>query len=177
MRIYLAGAMDLSPDGGIGWRRQISPMLWDVGLETFNPCVEGDGFLARILDWQEFSFEKWNQLKIDDYESWADASEEVADLEMNALINSDGLLVYYDNYARTKSDGTPGEITIARLVRLPTAIVFGPGVNRQNCGLWITGCTRRATFYDTMDDFIKVMHLVGKDKKQFFPKQLEKVML
>ena len=38
MRTYLAGAMDRVPDGGIGWRKRITPLLRDFGVTVLDPC-------------------------------------------------------------------------------------------------------------------------------------------
>lgn len=38
MRTYLAGAMDRVPDGGIGWRDAITPMLEELKVSVLNPC-------------------------------------------------------------------------------------------------------------------------------------------
>ena len=38
MRTYLVGAMDRVPDGGIGWRQAITPMLSELNIKVLNPC-------------------------------------------------------------------------------------------------------------------------------------------
>lgn len=38
MRTYLVGAMDRVPDGGIGWRNSITPMLQELDVTVINPC-------------------------------------------------------------------------------------------------------------------------------------------
>jgi len=38
MRTYLVGAMDRVPDGGIGWRKAITPMLQELSVNVINPC-------------------------------------------------------------------------------------------------------------------------------------------
>ena len=38
MRTYLVGAMDRVPDGGIGWRNAITPMLQELNVNVINPC-------------------------------------------------------------------------------------------------------------------------------------------
>lgn len=35
---YLVGAMDRVPDGGMGWREQITPTLKELGINVLNPC-------------------------------------------------------------------------------------------------------------------------------------------
>ena len=40
MRTYLAGAMDRVPDGGVGWRNAITPMLQELGVEVLDPCYK-----------------------------------------------------------------------------------------------------------------------------------------
>lgn len=38
MRTYLVGAMDRVPDGGVGWRNAITPMLQELSISVINPC-------------------------------------------------------------------------------------------------------------------------------------------
>ena len=38
MRTYLAGAMDRVSDGGVGWRRKITPQLRALGVTVLDPC-------------------------------------------------------------------------------------------------------------------------------------------
>lgn len=38
MRTYLAGAMDRVPDGGVGWRQRITPLLEDYNVTVLDPC-------------------------------------------------------------------------------------------------------------------------------------------
>mgnify|MGYP003344885898 CR=1 FL=1 len=35
---YLVGAMDRVPDGGISWRRKITPYIQNFGVKIINPC-------------------------------------------------------------------------------------------------------------------------------------------
>ena len=38
MRTYLAGAMDRVKDGGVGWRKNITPLLKQMGVTVLDPC-------------------------------------------------------------------------------------------------------------------------------------------
>ena len=38
MRTYLAGAMDRVEDGGVGWRKNITPHLQEMGITVLDPC-------------------------------------------------------------------------------------------------------------------------------------------
>jgi len=37
-RVYLVGAMDRAPDGGKGWREEITPPLQEMGIHVLSPC-------------------------------------------------------------------------------------------------------------------------------------------
>ena len=41
---YLCGAMDRVDDGGVEWRREISPKLKDMGLGVLDPCNKPTDF-------------------------------------------------------------------------------------------------------------------------------------
>ncbi len=38
MRAYCCGAMDRAKDGGIGWRKKITPFLNELGIIVLDPC-------------------------------------------------------------------------------------------------------------------------------------------
>ena len=44
MTCYLCGAMDRVPDGGEGWRKSITPHLYDLGVGVYNPCDKPSDF-------------------------------------------------------------------------------------------------------------------------------------
>jgi hypothetical protein len=39
-RVYLSGAIDHSPDGGVGWRKAITPKLLELGLQVYDPTQD-----------------------------------------------------------------------------------------------------------------------------------------
>ena len=40
MRTYLVGAMDRVPDGGVGWRKVITPHLESMSVKVLDPCIK-----------------------------------------------------------------------------------------------------------------------------------------
>ena len=37
-RVYMVGAMDRVPDGGVEWREKLTPKLHKLGVMVYNPC-------------------------------------------------------------------------------------------------------------------------------------------
>lgn len=67
MKVYLAGSIQASPDGGVDWRRWLTPILMKMGFEVLDPTIYeskelGDppsvkGMISKCIedeDWERF---------------------------------------------------------------------------------------------------------------------------
>lgn len=60
MKVYMVGSMDRVADGGVGWRRELTPFLQKLGMLVLDPCNkpianipdEFDG-RCKINEWKE----------------------------------------------------------------------------------------------------------------------------
>jgi hypothetical protein len=138
-QIYLAGAIEAAPDGGVTWRQEVTPTLEAIQFKVFDPCIETDGLLAKKLGWEKFSIEKWRELKIENPEKFKRIGEWIVKQDLKAVINSDILLTYFDKYV-TRGAGTYGEITVARFMGLANLLIIAPDFERKDIPLWVLGC-------------------------------------
>ena len=158
--VYLAGAIESTPDGGVGWRRDITKPLEENGFKVFDPCIETDGEIAKMLGWDEFSIKKWNALKEDNFLQVFKIMHMVVSKDIEAVCNSDILLAKYDTYALT-SAGTHGEITLARSLDKLVVILLDDHIGADNIPAWVLGCVdsiyteEDALLRDLMETYLK----------------------
>lgn len=138
-QVYLAGAIERAPDGGIGWRKEITPTLKRMGFKVFNPCIETDGLLAKKLGWKKFAIEKWRDLKENNPTKFTEIGKWIVDQDLIAVDNSDIMIVYFDKYV-TMGAGTYGEITVARYLDMPAYVLIAQDFLVKDIPLWVTGC-------------------------------------
>jgi nucleoside 2-deoxyribosyltransferase len=137
--VYLAGGIDKAPDGGVVWRDTVTPMIEAAGFDVFNPCVETDGKLAAHLGWDEFDHTKWMELK-EDVQVYRHVSRWIVCADLQAVENSDVLLIYFDEYAGA---GTFGEATLARNMGIPVYVVLKRGIDIKDLPAWFVGCATK----------------------------------
>lgn len=154
--VYLAGAIERSPDGGAAWRLEITPKLETAGYTVFNPCVETDGKLAEKLGWDEFSIEKWRKLKKEDYQLFSEVGKWIVEQDLDAVAISDVMFVYFDKYV-TQGAGTYGEITLARYLEKDVYIALASGFSKEDIPLWVTGCATK--IFNDIDAALAYMKL------------------
>ena len=58
---YLCGAMDRVPDGGVGWRHWITPMIKDMGIGVLDPSDKPTSFAQENNEFRD----KINLLKLE----------------------------------------------------------------------------------------------------------------
>ena len=133
--IYLAGAMTARTDGGVRWRRTITPFLKKVGFSEVNdPTINEKQWFQLVYDYHCDSFK---QLKVKDRRGYRNLMEIIRQHDEALIHKSDVILFYLDN-AVFKSDGTLLELDYAKrltqkgnhkeimvVLRVPWAKVFG----------------------------------------------------
>ncbi len=134
MLVYLAGAIEHAPDGGKGWRENITPFLVDsLRHRVFNPCIEEN----HILTADEFRhFREW---KATDLPRFRQTVRKLIDTDLQMLINQiDYVICLWDQYV-LNGGGTHGELTLAYYHRIPIYMVSR--IPLQKMSSWILGCT------------------------------------
>ena len=135
-RVYLAGAIEHTLDGGVTWRKDITPDLLVAGFDVLNPCITTDGIVAKILGWDHFSFDKWKAIKNNDPKKYKEATREVVSADIQAVQSCEHILVYFDEYAET-STGTHGEMTLARACNKNIVVLK---IGAVYISPWLEGC-------------------------------------
>lgn len=136
-QIYLAGAIQHAPDGGVGWRNQIKPVLEANGYAVIDP-LDGEkdswnGHGLEIFDWDTIR-------RPENKDKYKQLMGEFVDKDLNAVLRSDIVFVYYDEYIE-KGAGTLGEITVARLHGVYVLVMLAPTFKEKQLPGWVVGCT------------------------------------
>ena len=139
MTAYLSGAMEYSPDQGIGWRQEVSfPLKERLGHEVFNPNEEINQILS---DEEELHFREWKE---NDEEKFKTLMNRIIDRDLRHLTEkSDYVICKWDEYA-VKGGGTHGEITVAYYHKIPVFLLSEMPRNRISS--WILGCSENIFF-------------------------------
>ena len=140
--VYLAGAIDKAPDGGTGWRLDITPKLEKLGWKVFNPCVYTDGKIAQRLGWGEFDKDRFRKFRKESRDLSKVVAEWVVDQDLGAVKRCNVLLVYFDEYVM-QGAGTYGEMTLARDARMPVYIVLSSSLKYEDIPFWVLGCATK----------------------------------
>lgn len=171
-QIYLAGAIEKAPDGGVGWRKTVRPILEKKGFKVFDPCIETDGALAKHLGWDEFNITKWRELREEDPEKCAEAADWIVEQDLNAVLQSDILLIYCNQYG-IKSAGTLGEATVAKTEGIPVVLLLDRGISEPDLPLWLLGCSYNIVHYNPYKSLVnqveEYFHNASPDKWRWQP--------
>lgn len=140
MRVYLAGAIEKTKDGGATWRQEITPKLEAIGCEVFDPCVHTDGGLVvKELGWGAFNFPAWGNLRRVDPHEYYRVGRLVRKEDLIEVARSD-LVIVRMNKDTTGSFGTCGEMTLASFLRVPVYVFYDAGVTHYDVPAWMMWC-------------------------------------
>lgn len=135
-RIYLAGAIERAPDLGVGWRKDVTPFLEELGFEVIDPCIIEDKgmklFENELVRRKDLSTPE----KLAAYKSTVKHKVIIPDLAM--LYSCTHILCLWDKYAQAGA-GTAGELTMARWLQKQVWLVNGYDDIAKVSG-WILGC-------------------------------------
>lgn len=115
-KIYLSGAMEFDPFGGVTWRQEITPKLESIGYEVLDPA---DGEREKI----GITVEKFTELKITDLEAYKEVVRKNIILrDYLDIIHADIMLLKYDEGV-FKGAGSISEAAIAYVIGTPIIVV------------------------------------------------------
>lgn len=127
MTAYLIGSMDLSPDRGVGWRKDITPSLHKLGVMVYNPCSKPvENPLAME---SEETTEIINALKEDNkFKEIREKYKHIRNVDLRMVDTADFLIAYIDLDIHTC--GTYEEIVTANRSKKPVLVVCKQGTSR-----------------------------------------------
>ncbi len=122
MRCYLAGCMDRADDGGVGWRRDITPYLQELGVIVMDPTNKPIDIGVEDIENRKYR-ESLKRLGL--YEKLASQMKEVRRVDLRMIDVSDFMIAYLDLDILTC--GTWEEIFWANRMKRPVLVVCKQG--------------------------------------------------
>lgn len=159
---YEIGAIDRSPDFGVGWRRKITPRLEEMGINVVDPTNK-----PSILNYSED--ENWIEIKKQlrkekRYDELGLMMHDVRNIDLRVVAQSTALVCNLD--FTEFPCGTYEELFKSNLDKKPALIYFSQGID--SCPDWLFGVFYKdwkEFFYedwDAMFDYLKYVDNGGK---------------
>ena len=161
MRLYLAGAIENTRDGGATWRQLITPKIEAIGCDVFDPVVHTDGgMVAGEMGHDKFSWPAWSNLRGLDPAEYYRIGKMIRKEDLIQVARSDALIVRMDK-ATCNSDGTCGEMTLASFLNIPIYVFWDEGVNHFQVPAWKMWCN--CEFYENESKLLeKLVKLLNR---------------
>jgi hypothetical protein len=144
IKLYAAGAIERSPDKGVGSRRAIAKALKGQKVRIVNPCdfdFNKDDANQHV---SMTEFKKTHSFG----ELWIH-SHQVVTGDVNAVFECDAIVLWADQYLGV---GSTSEATLAQAIAKPVYVVPAPDFDiKKEINAWLLGCTTR--FFDSLEDF------------------------
>ena len=125
-RAYLAGPMDRCPNGGVQWRKDITPFLKSLGCFVFDPtdkpmqiAIEDEEHKDERKEWKE-------QNSLRSFDKIAEAMKVIRNVDLRMVDVSDFLIVNWD--MNIQMCGTMEEVFLANREKKPILIHCPQGV-------------------------------------------------
>lgn len=148
--VYLCGSMDRAPDGGIGWRRDLTPFL-----KNYLGCAVLDPSNKPVDDEDLLSIEKPGSRKmreklLDDgeFDKFSQQIKKIRVLDLRLVDVSDFLITYINN--DISSCGTMEEMYWANRMKKPVLIMCEQG--KKNIPHWLFGVFPHQMFFSAWQE-------------------------
>lgn len=154
--VYLSGPMDRVEDGGVGWREDLSPFLWDMGIGVFDPCKK------PIVGVKEDDNTR-DQI----YDAKANGNLDLARELMRPISNADLRMVDVAHFIIVYLDldvhmaGTYHELSLSIMQKKPTLIMCKQG--RNKIPNWWFGVVPPELFFNSWDEVKSYVNHIDLD--------------
>ena len=154
---YLCGAMDRVADGGVTWRRTVTPKLKNLGIGVLDPCDKPTSFATEDSDFRE----KISRLKEKgQYNSVAKAMKEITAIDLRMIDIAHFVIMYLNMDVHLC--GSYHEAFIAIQQKKPLLVMCEQGVS--NMPSWMFGVMPHQHMFSSWGDLMK--YLQGVDSGQ-----------
>ena len=131
-KIYLAGAIEFSPDHGAGIRQQLINEFKDTNFELINPCD---------FEYNQAEFPTLLSYQKEESHNFSDCLKnaiKVSNGDIKSLSNCHALISVIDEFCGT---GTASEMSVANILGIPIFSLIKNSDNWRNINPWILGQT------------------------------------
>ena len=151
---YLCGAMDRVPDGGIGWRHWITPLIKDMGIGVLDPSNKPTTFAQ-----EDFHFrEKINLQKVEQkFEEVRQSMRDIAAIDLRMVDIAHFVIMYMD--IDVHMCGSYHEAFVAIQQKKPLLTVCKQG--KSHVPNWMFGVMPHQHMFDGWDEMLNYINNVN----------------
>jgi hypothetical protein len=151
---YLCGAMDRVADGGVTWRRTITPKLKNMGVGVLDPCNKPTEFAKEDKNFRS----RMERLKgLGDFESIKDAMSEIAAVDLRMIDIAHFVVMHMD--VSTHLCGSYHEAFTAIQQKKPLLVMCEQGV--ESMPNWMFGVMPVEHMFSSWDELM--VYLINVD--------------
>jgi nucleoside 2-deoxyribosyltransferase len=155
MKAYLCGPMDRAKDGGIDWRRNITPFLQNLGVVILDPTDKPIDIGLEDIENRQYR----KELKqAGNYDALSEQIRTLRVVDLRMIDISDFIIVYLNN--DIVSCGTYEELFWANRMKKPILIMCEQGKNE--CPDWLFGVLPHQHIMSTWEDLYKYLDKVNQ---------------
>jgi nucleoside 2-deoxyribosyltransferase len=154
LKIYLAGAIEKSPDGGRSIRQEIKILLSDLPVKLIDPCDFDVNSQYKSLNEAKHHCANWKEM-----------AKVIIRQDLNAIRDCDIVLATLTQHA---GFGTFTEIVFAHYCGKRVVVYFADDVLKDEyLHIWVQAIIdSRHTSPDTLKDFIRLLNQTGIYQKE-----------
>lgn len=164
--VYLAGAIDFAPDGGVGWRKDITEKLIELGIplsHILSPTRKPYNNLDIHLSNESERLARFR--KDEDWDKHDNLMGMIAHLDLRLVDKSDFLIVYFpadEKGNRIPSYMTIHEIVTAREQQKPVLVIWDGG--KKTCSGYIMWIVGNKHVFGSVDQMLKYLKRIMKGR-------------
>ena len=164
MRTYLAGAMDRVADGGVGWRKKVTPLLEERGITVLDPCNK------PVQVGIEDSLTREKIIKLKESGNYNKIREEygvIRTLDLRCIDVSDFVIASID--INVHACGTYEEIAVANSQKKPVLIWCQQG--KSAAPNWLFFMLPHQHIFGSLEDLIEYLEEVNENQDAYHYKR------
>ena len=151
---YLCGPMDRVPDGGVGWRKNITPILKDMGIGVLDPSDKPTSFAQEDNDFRTAINIKKLEKKFDNVKK---SMRDIAAVDLRMVDIAHFVIMYMD--IDVHLCGSYHEAFVAIQQKKPLLIVCKQG--KSFMPNWMFGVIPHEHMFDDWNDMLNYISAVN----------------
>ena len=159
---YLCGAMDRVPDGGVQWRRAVTPLLKNIGIGVLDPSDKPTDFAQEDESFREDIIVAKNNA---DFDGVKNSMRDIAAIDLRMVDIAHFVIMHMD--IDVHMCGSYHEAFVAIQQKKPLLIVCEQG--KHNIPNWMFGVMPHQHMFSTWPDLIQYLGDVnsGYDEEHY----------
>lgn len=142
---YLVGSIDYSTDFGVGWRKEITPFLHNLGIGVLDPTDKPSEWVNEDED----EIKHLTNLKQKgEYNELSRVMKNIVSIDLHLLDLSNFIIAYLDWDVRIT--GSITELTYAALEKKPIIVICPQG--KKNMSNWLFGLLDHELWFNSVGE-------------------------